>query len=134
MLWRLQVAVVVLVAVGLAASPWVHPGMQAILVISSVLAAVQLTLTAAVVFSFTSDVTLLPGRFVGGALLLYALARLLRVEAGLHVHAPAYAQEVERAATLCLIVAMLSGAATAFWLRVYRFEQAADRAAVAGAD
>ena len=114
MLWRLQVAVVASVSIVLAAGPWLHPGMQAILVISSVIAAVQLTLTAAVVFSFTSDVTLLAQRFVGGALLLYALAQLLRVEAGLHIHSPTYAQSLERTATLCIIVAMLSGAATAF--------------------
>ena len=114
MLWWLQVSIVVFTCVGLAAGSRAHVGLQAVVLISSVVAAVQLALTASVVFSFTGDVSLLAGRFVGGALLAYAVAHLLRVEAGLRFHSPLYAQEVARASMLCVALAMLSGAATAF--------------------
>ena len=114
MLWWLQVSIVVLTCVGLAVSSRAHFGLQAVVLISSVVAAVQLALTASVVSSFTGDVSLLAGRFVGGSLLAYAVAHLLRAEAGLRFGSPLYAQEVARTSMLCVAVAMLSGAATAF--------------------
>ena len=114
MLWWLQVGIVVVTTIGLAACPWLHVGTQTVLLVSGVVAAVQLALIAAVVFSFTNDVTMVAGRFVGVALLLYALALLLRVEAGLRAASLGYSQQLERASTLCVVVAMLSGAATAF--------------------
>lgn len=114
MLWWPQIGLVLVTLLGLAASPWLHVGPQAVVLITSVVAAVQLALTASVVFSFTSDVTLVAGRFVGAALLAYALVHLLRAEAGLRFGSPMYAQEIERTSVLCVIVAMLSGAAAAF--------------------
>ena len=114
MLWRLQLCVVTITLLGLLTSVHLHMGQQVVVLITSVVAAVQLALTASVVFSFTGDVSLLAGRFVGGALLVYAVAHLLRAEVGLRFGTANYTDDVARTTILCVALAIISGAATAF--------------------
>ncbi len=114
LLWKLQMALLTLTFVALVASARLNLGAQAIVVISGVVAAVQLALTASVVFSFTGEVSALAGRFIGMALLVYALFYLLRAEAGLRFGSLHYAQEIERTSMLCLAAGILVGTATTF--------------------
>ncbi len=80
----------------------------------SLVTAVELTLTASIVFSFSGDEAKAAGRFVGVALVGYALLHVVRAEAALRVMTGRPGVELQDATFICVVGAMVAGGAVAF--------------------
>ena len=114
LLWRLQLVLGVLMAVGVIVVVHFAPHYPVLALVVSLVVGIQAALTASALFSFSGEGVETAGQFAGASMLLYALFYLLRAVVVLRYGAPRYSERMAETTFICLAGAMVSGAATTF--------------------